>query len=247
MHTVVHHTRTQLHVAGLDSNPALGQSLISAHRRAAAAVMAQEAQPWRRRLAQLSGQISGAAAAGASTTYSAISSLTAGQVQSVVKRPAASSERHDGKLQLPICSLTSELLNCVGHRFATMLRVCELQTPSAKQGIVVGAEVARALREGAPVVALESTIISHGMPYPQNLATAQEVEAIVRQGAPQPDDGRGRIACPAVNRPLCELLRCRVRTYYDSSTCSATDALNGIAGINGLDFSGCRRPHEPAQ
>ena len=48
---------------------------------------------------------------------------------------------------------------------------------------MVGAEVARALREGAPVVALESTIISHGMPFPQNLATAQEVEAIVRQGA----------------------------------------------------------------
>ena len=64
------------------------------------------------------------------------------------------------------------------------------QAPSAKHGIVVGAEVAKALREGAPVVALESTIISHGMPYPQNLATAQEVEAIVRQGAPQPHCGR---------------------------------------------------------
>ena len=62
-----------------------------------------------------------------------------------------------------------------------------LQVPSAKQGIVVGAEVAKALREGAPVVALESTIISHGMPYPQNLATAQEVEAIVRQGAHNTD------------------------------------------------------------
>ena len=48
---------------------------------------------------------------------------------------------------------------------------------------MVSAEVARALRDGAPVVALESTIISHGMPYPQNLATAQEVEALVREGA----------------------------------------------------------------
>ena len=41
-------------------------------------------------------------------------------------------------------------------------------------------EVATALREGAPVVALESTIISHGMPYPRNVAMAREVETIVR-------------------------------------------------------------------
>ena len=45
-------------------------------------------------------------------------------------------------------------------------------------------EVAQALKEGKPVVALESTIISHGMPYPQNVETALNVEAIIReQGA----------------------------------------------------------------
>ncbi len=37
-------------------------------------------------------------------------------------------------------------------------------------------EVAAALADGSPVVALESTIISHGMPYPQNVAMAVEVE-----------------------------------------------------------------------
>jgi len=42
-------------------------------------------------------------------------------------------------------------------------------------------EVATALHEGAPVVALESTIISHGMPYPRNVAMAREVEGIVRE------------------------------------------------------------------
>ena len=42
-------------------------------------------------------------------------------------------------------------------------------------------EVANALREGTPVVALESTIISHGMPYPDNLNTAVEVENVVRE------------------------------------------------------------------
>ncbi|MDP5172281.1 MAG: pseudouridine-5'-phosphate glycosidase [Bacteroidia bacterium] len=42
-------------------------------------------------------------------------------------------------------------------------------------------EVAQAIAAGAPVVALESTIISHGMPYPENLETAQRLEAIVRE------------------------------------------------------------------
>lgn len=41
-------------------------------------------------------------------------------------------------------------------------------------------EVANALRDHQPVVALESTIISHGMPYPQNVETALAVEAQVR-------------------------------------------------------------------
>ena len=42
-------------------------------------------------------------------------------------------------------------------------------------------EVKKALAEGKPVVALESTIIAHGMPYPQNINTAIEVEDIVRK------------------------------------------------------------------
>ena len=44
----------------------------------------------------------------------------------------------------------------------------------------VSPEVARALSEGRPVVALESTIISHGMPYPQNVETALRVEQTIR-------------------------------------------------------------------
>ena len=45
----------------------------------------------------------------------------------------------------------------------------------------VNPEVAAAIAEGKPVVALESTIISHGMPYPQNVETALEVEKIIRE------------------------------------------------------------------
>lgn len=53
-----------------------------------------------------------------------------------------------------------------------------------KELLQIAPEVARALAEGRPVVALESTIISHGMPYPENLQMAQKVEGIIRaQGA----------------------------------------------------------------
>ncbi|WP_425388867.1 pseudouridine-5'-phosphate glycosidase [Bacillus marinisedimentorum] len=47
-------------------------------------------------------------------------------------------------------------------------------------------EVAAAHRENRPIVALESTIISHGMPYPQNVDTALEVEEIIRQNGAVP-------------------------------------------------------------
>lgn len=46
--------------------------------------------------------------------------------------------------------------------------------------IDIKAEVREALITKNPVVALESTIITHGMPYPQNIETAIEVENIVR-------------------------------------------------------------------
>jgi len=44
----------------------------------------------------------------------------------------------------------------------------------------ISPEVAQALRDNRPVVALESTIISHGMPYPQNVETALRVEQVIR-------------------------------------------------------------------
>jgi len=47
-------------------------------------------------------------------------------------------------------------------------------------------EVAEALTDGNAVVALESTIITHGMPYPDNLAMARSVEAIIRENGAVP-------------------------------------------------------------
>lgn len=55
-----------------------------------------------------------------------------------------------------------------------------------KQFLEVSTEVQQALDAGMPVVALESTIISHGMPYPKNVETALEVERIVRENGAVP-------------------------------------------------------------
>ncbi|MBI4933077.1 MAG: pseudouridine-5'-phosphate glycosidase [Actinobacteria bacterium] len=57
---------------------------------------------------------------------------------------------------------------------------------SAMQQLSVHPEVADALAAGRPVVALESTIISHGMPFPQNVEMATEVEGIVRANGAVP-------------------------------------------------------------
>ena len=52
--------------------------------------------------------------------------------------------------------------------------------------ITLSVEIAQALAEGQPVVALESTIISHGMPWPQNAETARLIEAEIRAGGAVP-------------------------------------------------------------
>lgn len=63
-------------------------------------------------------------------------------------------------------------------------------------------DVADALRKGEPVVALESTIISHGMPHPTNLEVAQRVEEIIREAGAVPAtmgilDGRIKVGLNA--------------------------------------------------
>jgi pseudouridine-5'-phosphate glycosidase len=55
-----------------------------------------------------------------------------------------------------------------------------------KKYLEIHPEVDKALKENKPVVALESTIISHGMPYPQNVETALKVEEIIRENGGVP-------------------------------------------------------------
>ncbi|MGO9657141.1 MAG: pseudouridine-5'-phosphate glycosidase [Acidimicrobiales bacterium] len=59
--------------------------------------------------------------------------------------------------------------------------------PGGPGRLVLSPEVAQARRDGKPLVALESTIIAHGLPRPRNLEVARELEAVVREEG----------ACPA--------------------------------------------------
>ena len=55
-----------------------------------------------------------------------------------------------------------------------------------KDYLSVTPEIQEAIDAGKPVVALESTILSHGMPYPQNVETALKVERIIRENGAVP-------------------------------------------------------------
>ncbi|WP_437683972.1 pseudouridine-5'-phosphate glycosidase [Sorangium sp. So ce131] len=57
---------------------------------------------------------------------------------------------------------------------------------SVKDHLSISPEVGKTLADGRPVVALESTIITHGMPYPQNLEMVRRVEAVVRRNGAVP-------------------------------------------------------------
>jgi pseudouridylate synthase len=56
----------------------------------------------------------------------------------------------------------------------------------AKALLDIHPDVEAALQQNKPIVALESTIITHGMPFPQNVETARQVEAIVRENGAMP-------------------------------------------------------------
>ena len=71
-----------------------------------------------------------------------------------------------------------------------------------KSRLSIAPEVQEALASGKPVVALESTIVAHGMPFPQNLETAQNLESIIREGGAVPAtiavlNGKIQVGCDA--------------------------------------------------
>ncbi len=54
------------------------------------------------------------------------------------------------------------------------------------RNLIISDDATNALQAGAPLVALESTIISHGMPYPKNIETALQVEQVIRENGATP-------------------------------------------------------------
>src|SRR3712207_5448964 len=74
----------------------------------------------------------------------------------------------------------------------------EARHAAAPADLVCSPEVAEALDAGAPVVALESTLLAHGLPRPDNRAAADEVEAAVRSGGSVPATIAGLDGVPHV-------------------------------------------------
>ena len=86
-------------------------------------------------------------------------------------------------------------------------------------------EVAAALRDGAPVVALESTIITHGMPWPQNVEAARAVEAEIRAHG----------AVPAT----IAVMRGRIHVGLTEAELDALGQAKGVAKLSRADLAAC--------
>jgi pseudouridine-5'-phosphate glycosidase len=87
----------------------------------------------------------------------------------------------------------------------------------------LSAEVADAITAGWPVVALESTIVTHGMPWPQNVETARAVEADIRAAG----------AVPAT----IAVLDGRIRVGLDAATLDRLARLDGVLKLSRADLA----------
>jgi len=129
--------------------------------------------------------------------------------------------------------------------------------------LVFSNEVTEARAEGAPLVALESTIITHGMPYPDNLETARKVENAVRDNGAIPatiavmngaihigldDDLLGALAQTPDARKLsrADLAVCLVDRATGATTVAATMICAALAGIEVFATGGIGGVHRGA-
>ena len=124
-------------------------------------------------------------------------------------------------------------------------------------------EVAAAIAEGRPVVALESTLISHGLPHPRNLETARRLEAAVREGGAVPatvgivggqpivglsDDEIAILATSETVRKCSrrDIALAVARGEHGATTVAGTLALMGLAGIRVFSTGGIGGVHRGA-
>ena len=130
--------------------------------------------------------------------------------------------------------------------------------------ITIHPEVAEALAAGQPVVALESTIISHGLPRPDNLRVAREIEAAVRAGGAVPATiamlaGTARIGLDGAALELLassddvvkvstrDLATVAARGGHGATTVAATAHLAGQVGIDVFATGGLGGVHREAR
>lgn len=132
--------------------------------------------------------------------------------------------------------------------------------------ITCAPEVAQALAEHRPVVALESTIITHGMPYPQNIEVAQRVEAEIRDAGAIPAtiaimDGRIRVGLDAdtleelastpaervMKLSRADLAACLAQRRTGATTVAATMICADLAGIATFATGGIGGVHRGAE
>ena len=130
--------------------------------------------------------------------------------------------------------------------------------------MIVSQEVKAALAAKKPVVALESTIISHGMPYPKNVETALKVESVVRQNGAIPatigiidgeivvgmspeqieDFGKKKGIAKVSKRDLPVVV---AKKLYGATTVSATMLIAKMAGIEVFVTGGIGGVHRGAE
>ncbi|SMG05498.1 pseudouridine-5'-phosphate glycosidase [Paracoccus sp. J56] len=135
-----------------------------------------------------------------------------------------------------------------------------------KSLIALSPEVSQALADNRPIVALESTIITHGMPYPQNLEVAQKVEAVVRESGAVPATiavmgGRIRIGLDAealealASTPSADVMKlsradlaaCLALGRTGATTVAATMICAHLAGIRVFATGGIGGVHRGAE
>lgn len=125
-------------------------------------------------------------------------------------------------------------------------------------------EVSNARDKGLPIVALESTIITHGMPYPQNLETARQVEDVVRKAGAIPatiavldgtlhvglDDARLEVLAKAqdvAKLSRADLAACMASGGTGATTVAATMIASAQAGIACFATGGIGGVHRGAE
>jgi pseudouridine-5'-phosphate glycosidase len=131
-------------------------------------------------------------------------------------------------------------------------------------GLEVQADVREALAEGSPVVALESTLISHGLPHPENLEVAREAERTVREegAVPATVGVIGGVAKVGLNAAELELMAtaggipklsardlpvAAAKGSHGATTVAATAHLAALAGIRLFATGGLGGVHREAR